>query len=465
MPSKQTDLGDGPAERLAPGTEVGNYRIHELHREGGYAALYRASRIDTGEPVALKVLHPHLVTDGRAFERLRREAETVSGLNHRCIVRVFECSEVRLSGPFIAMEWVEGRNLEEELRARGPLSLAETLAVMEELCSALGAAHERGIVHRDLKAQNVMAVPRDGWFSVKLVDFGMAKLFDRGRGKTDGTTSSQMGGTPLNMAPEQILGQAVDGRTDVYALGLLLHQLLTGALPFRGANVVETEELQLQAPAPRISDVVPVPRAVDAVLQRALEKSRVRRHPSVHEFLADLRAAVESRQAIVGDEVPTVGVYVQARLGEHAVDAEDDLLDDLERVLSTARAALASVNLALAIESADAVLGAAAVPAPAAEAVRFRHRVLQMAVSLAERLALRPAPRARVSIAAHVAPATTRIHRGRPVLGGELVRVREWTAGLPVTDVVATAPMLADLDQAFTTLTVRPGAWIVRAPR
>jgi eukaryotic-like serine/threonine-protein kinase len=463
--TKQPDPSNSTApERLAPGTEVGNYRIHELRREGGFAAVYRASRIENGEAVALKILHPHLVADGRAFDRLRREAETVSQLNHPYIVRVYECGDARVSGPYIAMEWVDGRNLADELRARGPLSLAETLGVMEELCSALGAAHERGIVHRDLKAENVIAVPRNGWFTIKLVDFGIAKLFDRGRGKSEGTATTHAGGTPLNMAPEQILGQAVDARTDVYALGILLHHLLTGALPFRGATAVETEELQLQAPVPRISDVTPVPPAVDTVLQRALDKSRVRRHASVHEFLAELRAAVESRET-AAPEVPTIGVYVHARIAEHAAEREDDLLDDLDRILSTARTALAAVNLAPAVESADAILGTAALPPTASEALRFRHRVLHTAVSLSERLADRPAPLARVSITAHVATATTRIHRGRPVLGGDLVRVREWTAGLPVTDVVATAPMLAGLEHSFHTLLVRPGAWIVRTPK
>jgi serine/threonine-protein kinase len=449
------------ADHLPAGTEIAGYRIEELRREGGSASLYRATRIDSGERVALKILHRHLTADAQALERFRREAEAVNQLRHPHIVRILDCGELEAGRPFIAMEWLEGRNLEEELAARGPLSPAESLTLMEELCWALGAAHERGIVHRDLKAGNVMAVPDSGWFTVKLVDFGTVKLLERGRSKRDVTGTSQGVGTPLNMAPEQIVGEPVDERTDIYALGLLLYQMLTGALPFRGANAVETEELHLQAPVPRISDTVAVPLAVDTVVQRSLEKSRLRRYPSVSEFLGDLRAAVASRPRPAPTEATMIGVYVQAQMTEDA-GPEDDVLDDLERVLSAARSALASVDLELAIESATAVLGAATVPEDAVEAARLRQRVLEKALDLADRLAERPGPQARVTIAAHVASASTRSLRGRLMLGGDLVRVREWTAGLPAGGVVVTEAALVGLEGAFRTTTVGPGRQLVR---
>jgi serine/threonine-protein kinase len=204
---------------LSAGSEVGPYRIEALYREGGFASLFRAVHADSGEPVALKVLHRDLVTDGQALERFRREAEAVNQLRHPNIVRVLGCGEIGAGQPFIAMEWVEGRNLQEELAARGPLSLAETLSIMEELCSALSAAHTRGIIHRDLKAENVMVQGRAGGLTVKLVDFGMVRLLDRERSEREATASSEIVGTPLNLAPEQILGQPVDERTDIYALG------------------------------------------------------------------------------------------------------------------------------------------------------------------------------------------------------------------------------------------------------
>jgi len=446
----------GSDRELSPGTAVGPYRIEGLHREGGFAAVYRATRAGSGEPVALKVLHRHLVAEGQALERFQREAEVVNQLRHPNIVRVLECGEVSPGRPYIAMEWLEGHNLQEELAARGPLSLAETLGLMEDLCLALSAAHGRGIVHRDLKAQNVMVIPRLGGFTVKVVDFGLVKLLDRERTRREPTRSSEILGTPLNMAPEQILGQAVDERTDIYALGLLLHQVLTGSLPFCGASAIETEELHLQAPVPRISELVAAPPAIDAVLQRSLDKSRSRRHPSVEEFLVDLRVAVASRGLPAQTLATMVGLYVQARMA--AGLAADELLDDLDRVLSLARAALAAMDLTLAIESADAVLGVAAVPADQEESVRFRRRILEGAVALADRLDQRPDPWVRVCISAHVATASTRRERGRLMLGGDLLRVRDWTTDVAPGGVMATPPMLAGLEEAFPTAAVRLGS-------
>jgi hypothetical protein len=179
-------------------------------------------------------------------------------------------------------------------------------------------------------------------------------------------------------------------------------------------------------------------------------------------------------------QAPMVGVYVQAKMEktEKADKAgksdrteggpfedDDDVLDDLERVLAAARSALTSVDLNLAIESADAVLGAAPVPEGAEDALHFRRQVLEMALALARRLAERPAPRARVYVTAHVASASSRTYRGRLVLGGDLLRVRDWTAGSPPGEVVATDAMLAGLEEVFQVAEARPGTWTVKTSR
>lgn len=449
-------------DEFPPGTEIGDYRIEELRSEGGFASLYRAARIEGGDAVALKIVHRHLLADRQALERLRLEAHTLNQLHHPNIVRVFECGEVD-GRPFLAMEWLEGRNVEEDLRARGPMSPEEAVGVMEQLCSALGAAHEQGIIHRDVKAPNVMAVPEHGSLAIKLVDFGIVKLVDRGPNRPDLTATSQVLGTPLTMAPEQILGQPVDARTDIYALGLLLYQLLTGTLPFVGATAVETEELHLQAPPPRVSEVAGVPAGMDAVLARCLEKSRVRRYPTVQEFLADLKEAVWARKAPAENQ-PTVGIYVQVRM---TTDADDEVLDDLERVLAEARAVLEGIGLTLAIESADAVLGTAPVPDAPEQVIDFRRGIIERALALGERLAACSRPELSVFITAHVADASTRVHRGRSVLGGDLLRVRDWTSGHPAGSVVATTSMLAGLHEAFVVSPVggrRGSAVIQRRP-
>lgn len=449
-------------DAIPPGTRIGAYRVEELRCEGGFAALYRATHLDTGTPVALKVLHSYLTIVPQALDRLRQEAETLALLQHPSIVRVLECGEMPPRRPYIAMEWLEGKNLEELLQERGPFSAAEALSLMEPLCSALAAAHERGIIHRDIKAQNVVAVPTGSWFAIKLVDFGIAKLLDRGR-RRDLTASSQVIGTPLTMAPEQILGQAVDARTDIYALGLLLYQLLVGRLPFRGASAVETEELHLQAPPPRASEFTAVPAAVDTVLQRSLEKSRVRRQPSAREFFAELERAVTSSTPGPASHL-TVGLYVHARTTDQARERPEEALDDLETVLLAARAAILSLDMQLAVESADAVLGVAPLPESPEEAFRFRRQVLNVALDTAAQLAARPNPLLRVSLCAHVAEASSRKHGGRAVLGGELLRIRDWTGGHPGNGVMATTAMLGGLEAEVVTISVpdHQNRWIVQ---
>jgi serine/threonine-protein kinase len=214
-----------------------------------------------------------------------------------------------------------------------------------------------------------------------------------------------------------------------------LHQLLVGALPFCGLTAMETEELHLQAPVPRISELVAVPRAMDNVLQRTLDKTKSRRYPSVEELLIDLRVAASSVRTAAETVSTMVGVYVQARVADGLT--ADELLDDLDRVLAMARTALAAMELSLAIESADAVLGVATAPVDPVESARFRRRILEQAVALAERLDQRPDPWVRVEISTHVAPASTRKDRGRLVLGGDLLRC---ASGPPASPPAASWP-------------------------
>jgi hypothetical protein len=440
--------------QLPRGTRAGPYRVSALRSEGGFAGLYRAVDVRTRQLVALKVLHRHLLAVPQALERLQREARTLNQLSHPHIVQVLDCGELPGGRPFIAMEWLPGRNLDEELERRGgPFSAAETVSLLEPLCAALSAAHERGIVHRDVKAGNVVVGPRVG---VKLVDFGVAKLLEREAGQRDLTASQEVVGTPLTMAPEQILGQPVDARTDVYALGLLLHQLLTGRLPFQGRSIAETEELHLQAPIPRVSDRAGVPAGVDDVLRRCLDKSREHRFSTTRELLAALR------EGVVPGSAPRpelrMGVHVRARIGDAGADP-DATLDELAAVLARARQSLEAVALSPALVLADGVLATAPLPPATSDALAFRRRVLEGVLPLTRRA---PGP-VRLEITAHLAGTAVETRRGRPVLGGELLRVCEWAAGHPGRDLVATAAALAGLEDRFGARPHprRPDAWIL----
>ncbi|ACY16848.1 serine/threonine-protein kinase [Haliangium ochraceum] len=281
---------------LAPGAVVSQYAIDALVVEGGFAAVYRAQPLSgSGPAVAVKVLRQPLAASPRMVERFEHEALALERLQHPNIVELRELGALADGRPYLIMEWIAGHSLAEELAARGPLAPGEALAVLRELGGALAAAHALGIVHRDLKAQNILAQPRGDWFAIKLIDFGIAKLVgddDRHQAFTTRT----MVGTPATMAPEQIMSRSVDERTDIYALGLLAYQMVTGRLPFEGANAVELEELHLSAPPPPASERAPVSAAFDAALARALAKEKRDRFADVGGFLRAIEAALESAE-------------------------------------------------------------------------------------------------------------------------------------------------------------------------
>lgn len=278
---------------LAGGAQIGDYLVDELRAGGGFAAVYRATHLPSGRPAAVKLLHRMLATSTKTLRRFRREVELVDRLRHHNIVECYGFGTHFDGRPYLAMEWLDGRTLAAEVAHRGPFAPADAVRAICDLCAPLEATHQIGVVHRDLKGSNVIAVPDGAWYRLTLVDFGIAKLVDPEVG--DATTLTTMGarlGSPHCMAPEQILGDPIDGRTDIYALGILLYQLLTGALPFRADSADELEDQQLHAtPAPP-SRLVSVPAALEELVLRCLEKRPELRPDSVTALRADLEATV-----------------------------------------------------------------------------------------------------------------------------------------------------------------------------
>ena len=455
-------------EELAPGALVGGYLVEGVRYQGGVSTLYRAKEARTGVPVALKVMKPQFATRS-ALRRFEQEAETLRRLRHPHIVDVLEHGTLADGRPFIAMEWLEGRDLAAELVARGPLSAREALEVLEQVGSALRAAHGAGVVHRDLKAQNVVVLAGGGEPRVKLVDFGVAKLLGTQEPGTGATSTGLVLGTPLSMAPEQIRGEPLDARTDLYGLGVLLYQLVTGQPPFQGTTQVELEEQHLHAPVPRASERAPVPAGVDAVVARCLEKRREDRYPDVDAALEALRRAARGEGAGRIQQVRAVGLYVEARM-EGVVS--DDTLDAVDTLLGQARARADAVGLRVMVEGGSFLLGVAALPeAPEAER-ETRRRVLELALALAEAPHTQ-ASESRVSLVPtlHVDLATLRAEtRGRARLGGgRLMRLSAWTSGHPGRGVVVTEAALAGLEEGVHTrlLSSREGlrhVWREAAP-
>ena len=269
------------------GSEVAGYRVDELVGRGGMGEVYRARDERLERNVALKILADRYAEDEAFRDRLERESRIAASLDHPNVVPIYEAGEAdgRL---FIAMRYVEGTDLKALLRREGALEPVRALAVATQVADALDAAHAKGLVHRDVKPSNVLLDQQGGREHAYLADFGLTQSVSD-RGPTDG----QLMGTVDYVAPEQIRGDEIDGRADIYALGCLLFETLTGTLPFGGASDVAVVYAHLEEEPPRASDRrSELPVAVDAVLHRAMSKAPDDRQPTCRTLVDESRSAL-----------------------------------------------------------------------------------------------------------------------------------------------------------------------------
>jgi hypothetical protein len=292
--------------------EIEGYRIERLIGEGGFGQVWRATR--DGALVAIKVLHLELIRSHDAIVRFERELAATERLNHRHVVRAVDHGTLTDGRPYLVLEYVEGPSLRDVIHERGSLPPHEMLAILEPLCDALAAAHAMELVHRDVKASNVILGHDALGPRPVLLDFGLVKLLDQ-----DGpglTSSRSMLGTPAAMAPEQMRGLPVDARTDVYALGLLAYHMLTGAPAFGAPGVVQSY-LQIHGPRPRPSAKVDIDPAIDEPIARALAPDPTQRFAGTREMFEALRAVVIPVTA-GGGEQDVVALYVEGGPAELA---------------------------------------------------------------------------------------------------------------------------------------------------
>ncbi len=268
------------------------YELQELVGTGGMSSVYRAHDRQLERIVALKLLHERHLDDEDAVERFKREARSAAALSHPGIVTVIDRGE-HAGRPFIVFEYVVGQNLKQRIAEQGPMPVPEALRLALEIGSALAFAHEHGLVHRDVKPQNVL-LSGDGL--AKMTDFGIARSLDVQRGLTQTGTVL---GTSEYIAPEQAQGAGVDERTDVYALGVVLYELLTGEVPFRGESFVEIALRHVNEPPPSVSERRPdaPPRLAQAV-ERALAKRPSERFASMAAFCAELEACTRAEPPV-----------------------------------------------------------------------------------------------------------------------------------------------------------------------
>jgi serine/threonine-protein kinase len=276
------------------------YELEQLVGSGGMSSVFRARDRVLERTVALKVLHERLTSHNDVVARFSREAKLVAGLSHHNIVAVIDRGEDHGS-PFIVFEYVAGENLKQLVGRDGPLPVERALELAIEIARALAFAHEKGFVHRDVKPQNVLL---NGKGEAKVTDFGIARPIEAREGETQTGTVL---GTCDYISPEQAQGRHVDELTDVYSLGVVLYELLTGEVPYTGDNFVAIAMQHINAPPPPVSLKRPeVPRRVEAAIEKALAKDPAARFPTMAALEEELEACLAEVRR--GDDLGATGV-------------------------------------------------------------------------------------------------------------------------------------------------------------
>ena len=267
---------------LRAGDQLDHYRIEALAARSGMASIFRATDLSSGRPVAIKVPHPEVESDPALFDRFRREEEIGKLMDHPGVMKVF--SDDDRSQVYMVMEWVEGRLLRKILGEQQKLPPERAIRITLRILDALDYIHSHGVVHRDLKPENVMVDEHD---NIKLIDFGIAG--NAGARRLTFAKFSPTMGTPDYISPEQAKGQRGDARSDLYALGVMLYEMLSGKVPFSGANpfLIMNDRLLNNPVPPREVDPTITPQ-LQEIIYRALERNPKNRYASARDFARDL---------------------------------------------------------------------------------------------------------------------------------------------------------------------------------
>lgn len=275
-------------------TLAGKYRIDERLSEGGMGTVYRGTHVLMDKTVAVKVLRPSLAADEKIVARFSREARAASRISHPNALSVTDFGEDEGGIVFLVMEYLSGKTLKQVIREEGPLPLNRVVSIMRQVGDALGAAHEQGVVHRDLKSDNIMLLNIAGGEHAKVLDFGIAKI-NEPEGEFDGglTAPNLVIGTPQYMSPEQCSQSTdIDARSDIYSFGVILYEMLVGHVPFSGESSTNVMMKHLQEPVPSVlEERTDIPPAIGRVVTRAMAKLPENRYQNIRELLEDLTIA------------------------------------------------------------------------------------------------------------------------------------------------------------------------------
>ncbi|MBI4469252.1 MAG: SUMF1/EgtB/PvdO family nonheme iron enzyme [Acidobacteria bacterium] len=320
-PEDGTKLVPVPTGKDLSGRHLDNkYKIEKLLGEGGFGAVYLATHSTIGHSVAVKVLNPTLATDRASVERFKREAQSAALIHHASAVTVHDFGETEDGLVYLVMEYLPGQTLAQLIEAEGPVSPEYALKIMRQVCGAIEGAHRKGVIHRDIKPQNIVFdMTHEPDVVVKVVDFGIAKVEE---GRTPLTRSGMAIGTPSYMSPEQIMGHELDPRSDVYSLGILVYEMLSGQLPYEGTTPMSVAVKHLNEAPRSLRQLAPgISPDVERAVLRAMSRDREGRPKSAMEFFEQFEKAVTAPA-----ETRTSAAAAHAVGETRAIDISDELL-------------------------------------------------------------------------------------------------------------------------------------------
>jgi len=307
----------GTDDPLLGQTLAGKYLVEQLIKRGGMGAVYRGKHVMMDKTVAIKVLRQSLAGDDAVVARFSREAKAASRISHPHAVSVTDFGEAENGVVFLVMEYLDGRTLKDIIRTEGPMPLGRTVEIVRQVSGALDAAHKEGVIHRDLKSDNIMLSQTNGGDWARVLDFGIAKIQQaEGVRDHDITAANLVIGTPQYMSPEQCAQTStIDARSDVYSLGVIVYEMLAGRVPFTGESPTVIMMKQVQDPPPSVLDARPdLPASVARLIERALAKQPSERFQTAGELSEALTQAAADAPAIatpfVADTVANAPVEV-----------------------------------------------------------------------------------------------------------------------------------------------------------
>jgi serine/threonine protein kinase len=278
------------------GARIATYEIESMIGQGAMGIVYKARHLLMEKTVAIKMLKQSLVSDSHSVKRFQHESKAASKLDHPHVIKVFDFGLSDDGRPYIVMDFLEGVSLADLIKAKGQVTIERTIRVIGQACSALDHAHRQGVIHRDLKPTNIVLTKYDQEDDfVKVVDFGVAKLLNAGAEGQKLTQDGEVCGSPVYMSPEQCIGNDLDPRSDIYSMGIVIYESLTGKLPILGKTLVDTMSRHLTEPPVPLKEARPdlyIPERLEAVIFKALAKNPADRHQTMQELKMDLEGAI-----------------------------------------------------------------------------------------------------------------------------------------------------------------------------